>query len=282
MSKRSDLHYYPDGDILIIVDNTIFRAHKIILKMAAPTLLNHEQQGNEGNELPFINIPDISASVMDIALSIIYPRYFIMPTWENIDSLLSLASNYVINKIYVAGVTFLYHNFKKNPLDAFYLADKYKLSFLFEETSKLVLDHLPKYKEDPTFQKLPLEIQSALIARHMSYVHSLAELSVNHFLSTYHHTCNNPSFHNKQLNQEIESRVLSILDQPSNITPSKVWTIMLSHININVSDGTDCNSYFMSDHLTKKFNIMFGDFKYLEIDKDEENPKYYIYISRNK
>ncbi|GES79344.1 BTB/POZ domain-containing protein [Rhizophagus clarus] len=163
---------------------------------------------------------------------------------------------------------------------AFYLAEKYKLSFLFEETSKLVLDQLPKYKEDSAFQKLPLEIQSALIARHMSYVHSVAELSVNHFLSTYRHTCNNPAFHNKELNQEIESRVSTILDQPNNIKPSKVWSIILSHIT--VTDGIDCNDYFMREHLAKKFTAMFGDFKCLDIDKDEENPKCYIYISRNK
>jgi hypothetical protein len=277
MSKRSDLHYYPDGDILIIADKTIFRIHKNILKMAAPTLLNQEQQGNE---LPFINIPDVSSSVMDIAFSIIYPRYFVMPTWMNIDSLLFLATNYSINKIYVAGVTFLDQNFKKNPMYAFYLADKYKLSFLFEETSKLVLDQLPKYKEESIFQKLPLEIQSALIARHMSFVHSLAELSVKRFLSTYQHTCNNPAFHNKELNQEIESRISTIVDQPNHIPPSKVYRIMLSYIT--VTDGIDCNNYFMREHITDKFNAIFGDFKCLDIDKDEENPKHYIYISRNK
>src|SRR5438046_10698388 len=114
MDKKSDLHYYPDGDILIIADNTSFRVHRNILKMASPNLLIKQEQ--QENDLASINIPNVSASIMDIALSIIYPRYFVMPTWTNVDELLCLASDYSINKIYVAGVTFLDQNFNKNPM----------------------------------------------------------------------------------------------------------------------------------------------------------------------
>ncbi|RIA86334.1 hypothetical protein C1645_779902 [Glomus cerebriforme] len=276
MSKKSVLHYYNDGDLLIFADNTSFRVHKSILKLAAPKLLQKQEQEND---LSSINVPDVSASIMDIALSIIYPRYFVMPTWANVDALLSLASIYTINKVYVAGVTFLDLNFKKNPMYTFYLADKYKLSFLFEETSKLVLDRFPKYKEETAFKRLPLEVQSELIARHMNYIHSFANLSVNHFISTYQHKCSNVALHNKELNQEFEFRALSLVDQP-NKSPSTVWSMM--HAPVNVTDGISCNNQFMSEHLPKMLKDIFGNFKCLDVDKDEENPKHYIYISRKK
>jgi hypothetical protein len=278
MDKKSQLHYYQDGDILIYAEDTYFCVHKIILSMASPTLLSIIEQRE--NALPLINLPDISASTIEIALSIIYPRYFLMPTWNNVDALLQLASDYVINKIYVACVAFLDQNYKQNPMYTFYLADKYQFSYLFQETSKLVLDKFPEYQEETAFKRLPMATQLELEKRYLNFSHSFARLSIKHFISTYKHICGNSAFHNKELNQEIEPRVLTIID-PSFKSPSSVWNIMHAHINAT-DDRIECNDYFMNNHLPTKFKEIFGSFKCLDVDKNEKNPNHYIYLKMKK
>ncbi|CAI2169415.1 18738_t:CDS:1 [Funneliformis geosporum] len=252
--KNSDIHYHLNGDILIFAKDTCFCVHKIILEMASPALLDKLE---EGYDLPTINLPDENSSTIDIALSIIYPRHFIMPIWSNVEALLHFADKYTICKVYVAGIAFLDQNFKQKPEYALYLANKYQLSFLFTETSKLILDQFPTYEYAPALKRLPREVYSMLETRYLKYMHDFARLSIHFFLSTYKHRCGKVALHNKELTQEIEKRILIIVEKPIK-PPSTVWDIM--HEHINVADNIECHKGFMK-HLDERFKSIFGKFE---------------------
>ncbi|CAG8811857.1 24462_t:CDS:2 [Dentiscutata erythropus] len=127
MSTKSTVHYYDDGDILIVVQDTTFRIHRNLIVLASKI---HRYQ--------FSKI-------------FLYPHKFIAISWANISNFLQLADKYEINSVIEASKLFLETNFREQPSLAFVLADRFRFPYVYKESSKLVFDILPTFHQSQYF-----------------------------------------------------------------------------------------------------------------------------------
>ncbi|RIA84431.1 BTB/POZ domain-containing protein [Glomus cerebriforme] len=169
---ESKSHYYPDGDIIIIVNSTIFKVHKIILKLTS-TVFNDmftDIKPDNDQNIPKITLENESDSAFEDLLSFIYPTNYFVIDWTNIIEIFRISDKFMINFCFDAAENFLENNFSKDPVLALYLSEKYELKELFKKASKLVLDNFYIHRESPDFIKLNIKTRLALIEKHHDYL----------------------------------------------------------------------------------------------------------------
>ncbi|CAG8618394.1 6045_t:CDS:2 [Ambispora gerdemannii] len=141
-NQNHQIHYYEDGDIEIIIDNTLFRIHKPYLhnplsdEYAENFAIQQEQQIN----CLQIPLPNESADDFAILLSFLYPHIYFQISWENVGILLRLADKYFIPTVTKWCFKFIEENFQHRPLTSLVFADEYLSESIYRESSKLIID----------------------------------------------------------------------------------------------------------------------------------------------
>ncbi|RIA92082.1 hypothetical protein C1645_765903 [Glomus cerebriforme] len=282
--KNNQLHYYIDGDVLFIVEDSTFRVHKNIIGLASKMFYDMfacatpTYSTKDDNDIPEVLLEGESSKTFENILSYIYPNTFIMIDWNNVAEFLRFSEKYIIDMILLSAKTFLEKEFRKNPLYSLFLADRYHFKSLFKESSKLVLDNFPEYKREKIFSQLSLCTRNALTKKYTSYTDSLAKLANVDFISGYLHCdeCNNSSEHDLKINQEFieRSKKVQILPLPLPPTqPSNTRDILFGSIGYRT-----CDNQFMTFQLPRKFKKHFGVFEPLECKKHKKDPCFYPYI----
>ncbi|CAG8511665.1 1488_t:CDS:1 [Cetraspora pellucida] len=282
VTKRSKLHYYSDGDIILIVDKTIFLLHKTIIGLASKVFQDMFSCASTfTSEIPEITLEDVSPIIFEELISYIYPDTYISINWNNVSEFLRIADKYIMESILMAAKAFLEREFRKNPLPALRMAERYEFKELYKESSKLILEKFPDYKRSQTFNQLSVETRNALISKYDEYTNALSKLSKIDFTSGFLHCneCKSPSEHDKKINEKFDRRVrqLQILPLPVPPTqPSITRKILFEAFGNNM-----CDKQFMDFQLPRKFKKHFGCFEPLDCKKhkkDKKDQKYYLFI----
>ncbi|GBB85620.1 hypothetical protein RclHR1_01210028 [Rhizophagus clarus] len=173
MSQRNSVHYYEDGDLLIIVQDTIFRLHKIVLSISSKVfkdMFTYAKPSSYDN-LPTVNLDENSIKPFEDLVSFIYHDKNFKITWKCVEEISRLGDKYEVDIVLKAVETFLELHFVENPLFSIILADQYRFKKVYKETSKLILDDLPNYKSknEELFQKLSTNTRSLLLEKYLDY-----------------------------------------------------------------------------------------------------------------
>ncbi|CAG8636880.1 10882_t:CDS:1 [Funneliformis mosseae] len=281
--QNSKLHYYSDGDILFIVESTIFRIHKNIIGLASKMFYDMFTCAVPNSPSDEENIPEIvlegeQSKTFEDLLSYIYPNTYIMIDWNNVGEFLRFSEKYIIDSVLTSAKMFLEREFRRNPLYSLLLADIYNFRSLYKESSKLVLDKFPEYKRKGTFSQLSSYTRDSLTNKYNSYTNSLTKLANIEFTSGYLHCdeCNKPTDHDLRINQEFieRSRQVQVLPLPLPPTPPSITRRIL----FNSLGYRTCDNQFMTFQLPRKFKKHFGVFEPLECKKHKKDPDFYPYI----
>ncbi|RHZ80539.1 hypothetical protein Glove_134g57 [Diversispora epigaea] len=290
MTQNSRIHYYSDGDILIIVNDTRFRLHRNIMGLASKIFQDMfncatpSPQNDYNNNGIYDKIPEVTlegestALTFEDVISFIYPNTFIPIGWNNVSEFLRIADKYMMDSVLSASKTFLEREFRKKPLYALYLADRYLFREIYKESTKLVFEKFPDYKRLSLFQELSIITRSKLINQYTKYTNALQKLSKIDFTSGYLHCteCSSNLNHNNEINEKFSERVrqVQVLPLPLPLPPpSLTRKIFFQSIGNNI-----CDSQFMVHQLSRKFNKHFGKFEPLECKKYYKDAKFYLFI----
>ncbi|CAG8645802.1 12143_t:CDS:1 [Acaulospora morrowiae] len=283
MSKKNLLHYYPDGDILIIVEDTMFCLHRNIMALASKFFQDmftcaSASSDDNGSNLTGLTLEGESALTFENVLSHIYPNTYLPIDWKNVTEILRLADKYIMDSVVSAAKTFLEREFRKEPLCALYLADRYLFKDIYKEASKLVLETFPDYKIKSTFRELSIQTRNALTNRYLEYTDALGKLNKVDFTSGYLHCteCLNSINHNREINEKLVNKVrqIQVLPLPlPPISPSTTQKILFQSIG-----STTCDNQFMIHQLSRKLQKHFGTFEPLECKKHKKEHKFYLFI----
>ncbi|CAG8837970.1 24581_t:CDS:1 [Gigaspora margarita] len=281
VTKRSKLHYYSDGDIIIIVGKTTFLLHKTIIGLASKVFQDMFSYASAStNEIPEIMLDDESPIIFEELMSYIYPNTHISINWNNVSEFLRIADKYIMESILMAAKAFLEREFRKNPLPALRMAEQHGFKELYKETSKLILEKFLEFKRSQTFNQLSVITRMSLTAKYDEYTKALSNLSKIDFTSGYLHCkeCKSTSEHDKEISEKFESRVrqVQILPLPLPPTPPSITRkILFEAIGNNL-----CDKQFMDFQLPRKFKKQFGSFEPLECKKNkkDQDKKYYLFI----
>src|ERR1051325_2321037 len=154
ITKHPTHYYKEDGDIILQAENTYFLVHKNFLSFASqffkdlfacatPSSNEYINVNNQSGEssIPIIEVTDEKSTSIEEMLSFIYPNAILEVDWNNVENLLRLADKFIIKKLTSSCNTFLQTvlqtGFTENVLTSFILADKYQLSTIYKESSKL-------------------------------------------------------------------------------------------------------------------------------------------------
>lgn len=283
MTQYSRIHNYPDGDILIIVNGTIFRLHKNIMALASKVFQDMfmcaTPSNNDTDKIPEVILEgETAALTFEDVLSFIYPNTYMPIGWNNIAEFLQIADKYMMDSVILASKTFLEREFRKKPLHALCLAERYRFREIFKESSKLVFEGFLDYQRSSVFEDLSKNTQSNLINRYMKYANALAKLNKIDFTSGYLHSmeCSSNVDHNKEINKKFSERVKQVQVLPLPLpptSPSNTRKILFQAIGNKI-----CDNQFMVHQLSRKFNNHFGKFEPLECKKYHKDARLYLYI----
>ncbi|CAG8570857.1 3336_t:CDS:1 [Dentiscutata erythropus] len=260
VTKLSKLHYYSDGDIIIIVGKTKFLLHKTIIGLASKVFQDMFSCASPfTNEIPEITLEDESPIIFEELISYIYPDTYVCINWNNVSEFLRIADKYIMESILMASKAFLEREFRKNPLPTLRMAEQHGFKEIYKESSKLILERFPEFKRSQTFNQLSVATRTALTTKYDEYTNALSKLSKIEFTTGYSHCkeCKSESDHNKEISEKFESRVrqVQILPLPLPPTqPSITRKILFEAIGNNM-----CDKRFMDSQLPRKFKKTFWE-----------------------
>ncbi|CAI2176052.1 17888_t:CDS:1 [Funneliformis geosporum] len=279
MSKiKSKIHYYPDGDLIIIVDLRVFCVHKTVLSLASTVfkdmISNASPTPIDDQLIIEITINDESAKDFEEVLSFIYPSVYITINWDNLVEMFRLSDKFKMQVIFMSAKTFAMEKLQENPLLFLSLSEKYRLKKLFKEASKLIIDDFIEYKEEPSFQKLSNETILALYKKHHEYVLNLHHLDVEDLKRDYTPTikCNCVTDETDKLFKRLKK--IKRFETP---TPSKTYKILCT-ISDQESKGFSCIINFFNVHLPNRFKEIFGKVESLDSERSNDNANRYLFI----
>ncbi|RIA87566.1 BTB/POZ domain-containing protein [Glomus cerebriforme] len=291
MSQKSSLHYYEDGDIILIVQDTVFCLHRNYLSMASKVFRDMfscaTSYTNELHELPRINITDTSSLAFENFLSFIYPQKFVSITWDNIEEFCQIGDKYEFNSVLEAAEKFLNPHFHENPLLSLVLSDRYHFKLIFKESSKLVLNELQEYRQNSRFLLLSYKTRSALFERYLDFTISISTIhSLKCHKNFKHHSSCHYTKHEQEIDQWYETffEKYHLFNNNTISLPSKSMDIILKCLlefwndYINGIWPSECDYRFFNDYLAEQFVGHFGDFEPLNHEKSKKDPDHYMFI----
>jgi len=279
MSKRSTVHYYEDGDILVTVNDTIFRIHRNFLAMASRVfedMFACTTSFEVNSDISCITLTDTSAAVFENLLTFIYPKKYVRISWQNVASFLEIGDKYEIIVVIGASEEFLEFHFAENPLLAFSLADQYGFKYVYKESSKLVLDDLPKFKPLQDFQNLSYKAVSSLLSKHFDYILSIGKLSELDVEQDYRHSCSHCVTHGYIIQNNFTEKKKSVQSFPI-ISPSKLYEIFFK-FEVCENHFDECQKSFLKNFFPRVFSFHFGKFEPLYSEKDKPDAEKYLYL----
>ncbi|CAG8511769.1 11785_t:CDS:1 [Acaulospora morrowiae] len=188
LPRKSETHFYSDGDVELVAEKITFRVHRNILELssqffkemfmsAKPSAEDLVVISSTGKTIPRIDLRDDSAQDFEKLLSFLYPNTFYEIGWDNVSSLLRLADKYIVESLTSACVAFLKRSYQEEPLQALKLAEFYHISSVYKESSKLVLDNFEQlFYEPKNLQGLSRTTQKKLKLQRQQYVEGLNKL----------------------------------------------------------------------------------------------------------
>ncbi|PKY45504.1 hypothetical protein RhiirA4_401320 [Rhizophagus irregularis] len=292
MTQKSSLHYYEDGDILVIVQNVTFRLHKNILSIASKVFQDMFKCAVASREdLPTISLTDTSSTIFENLLSYLYPHKFIPITWENIIEFCELADKYEISMVLEAADNFLKTYFQEKPLISLVLADRYRFKYIYKEASKLILDNLLVYKKEPDFKIISSNTRCALVEKYLDFTLAISSFQGLKHQYDYQHACEKePHLYtvclNKQKTTMLYEEFFNGIHLDPTKSPSTNLNIFLEYCRRFKKKNeqlNQCGIYFIQNYLIGKVvkYLFSGDDKAvdtLESEKDKEDRKYYLLI----
>ncbi|CAI2175048.1 19565_t:CDS:1 [Funneliformis geosporum] len=282
MSKRNTLHYYEDGDILVTVNDTLFRLHRSFLAMASRVfedMFACSVPSSNNENISCITLTNISSTVFENLLTFIYPRKYVRISWENIDSLLEIGDKYEITVVIEAAEEFLEIHFAENPLLAFSLADQYGFKYVYKESSKLVLNNLAEFNASQDFQKLSCKAAASLLSKHLDYILAIGNLSGLDVEQDYKHGCSHSITHGCVIHNNFVDKKRSVQSFPV-IPPSKLYEILFKFDECD-RKIEDCQRRFLKSFFPIVFSSHFGVFEPLETEKGKSNVEKYLFLELN-
>ncbi|CAG8518351.1 32943_t:CDS:1 [Gigaspora margarita] len=186
--RHSQIHFYKDGDIELLVEKIIFRVHKNILTLssqffngmyqsATPSIEDLTAISNTGFSIPRVELRGDAAPDVEKLLSFLYPNTYFEISWGDVANLLRLADKYIVETLTTACVAFLKRSYQEEPLQALKLAEAYQISSVYKESSKLVLDDFEKFFYEPrNLEGLSRSTQKKLKVQRQQYVEGLNKL----------------------------------------------------------------------------------------------------------
>ncbi|CAG8445488.1 307_t:CDS:1 [Acaulospora morrowiae] len=270
MSNKSQLHYYEDGDILVVVQDTIFRLHKNILSLSSKVFADMFSCVNQSSTthsdsdkpIPSVSLTDSSASKFSDLVSFLYPQKFFPVTWSNVSEFLVLADKYEIESVFDASKNFLEEKFQENPSLTFVLADKFRFPELYKESSKLIFDIFPAFQATSLFRELTPATSLALMNRYFSYVTAIGSLKDFEERLIYE---SDRQGHIRLVRQGFLDNLANVQVHPI-LPPSEFYRKLYT--------GSAKN--FIEQHLPKEFIIHCGTFESLK--HKDKNGDHYLFI----
>ncbi|CAG8493807.1 12881_t:CDS:2 [Acaulospora colombiana] len=167
---------------------------------------------NNDDNMTELTLEGESELTFENVMSYIYPNTYVSINWNNIAEFLRVADKFIMDSLVSAAKTFLEQEFRKEPLEALYLADKYAFKEIYKEASKLVLEKLPDYKTRSSFQELSIQTRAALNERYVRYTNALGKLNKVDFTSGYLHCteCLNSMKHNREIKEKFVNKVRQV------------------------------------------------------------------------
>ncbi|RIA90743.1 hypothetical protein C1645_769231 [Glomus cerebriforme] len=275
MSQRSSVHYYEDGDILISIQNTVFRLHKIILSIASKIFQDIfvYAKPSSSDNLPDIKLDEISVGPFESLISFIYHDKNFKITWDCVEDLSRLGDKYEVDIVLRAVETFLESHFVEDPLFSLKLADQYRFKNVYKETSKLILDDLPNYKSknEELFKRLSTTTRFLLVEKYLDYHLLWSELisqSYKNLSSCLHNTC--------FVNYVNNNCYISIdLSQPQSTSFHCFKDFIKGFIQ---NKSIPCRVHYK---IMMELCKLFQKFERLERDKSIDNANSYSFIEMN-
>ncbi|PKK76153.1 hypothetical protein RhiirC2_734967 [Rhizophagus irregularis] len=254
-TQQSTVHYYEDGDILVTVQHTVFRLHQNFLAMASRVFedmfayaTKSDINNDNNNNVSCLTLTDTSAAAFENLLTFLYPRKYIRINWENVASFLEIGDKYEIVVVIGASEEFLQCHYMENPLIAFALADQYDFKFVYKESSKLVLNNLPRFKTSPDFHKLSYRA----------------------------HNCSYSVTHGEYIQRIFAERIKSVQGFPV-VSPTNLYEIFFK-FEEDDDRFDNCQKRFLKTYLPGIFSSHFGNFEPLNNDKNKHNVEHYPYL----
>ncbi|CAG8440973.1 8894_t:CDS:1 [Acaulospora morrowiae] len=276
MSKNSSLHYYDDGDIIIVIKDVSICAHKRYLSMASKIFSDMCSCATAINgQLPIIYLDEESAITFEELLSFLYPSQYVRITWNNIEPFLQLADKYEINIVTHASEDFLEHHYEDFPLKSLIIADFFKFNKVYKESSKLVLNRLLDYRKHEDFKRLSFRTVAALQSRYLDYITAIGNLGNFKPLEGFTHDllCNRHS------HEEDFTHALDGLIKKTKVCPAPApSTTFKSFLSPGFSMGPRTCSKSFIEIYKMKFKAFFGPMEPLENEKRKADASYYIFI----
>ncbi|CAG8757346.1 4511_t:CDS:1, partial [Racocetra fulgida] len=128
-----------------------------------------------------------------------------------------------MESILMAAKAFLEREFRKNPLPALRMAERYGFKELYKESSKLILERFQEYKRSQTFNQLSVTTRTALTTKYDEYTNALSKLSKVYFTTGYQHCkqCKSASEHDKEISEKFDRRVRQLQILPLPLPPTQ-------------------------------------------------------------
>lgn len=183
-------YYFDDGDVAVIVEQTVFRVHSVILKLASgffKARLSGSWQSpvennantatmvatsavaaaatdlgeNPANALPTlqecphqIRLDDENPDDIALLLSVIYPNPRGVVSWESVAALMRLSDKYLVDVVSRDIRRFLETRWSENVFQSILLADRFLIADVYRKASTHIVDDLHRYAEEAGFREL--------------------------------------------------------------------------------------------------------------------------------
>src|SRR2546421_1960528 len=100
LTQQSTVHYYEDGDILVTVQQTVFRIHRNFLAMASKVFEDmfacSTSSDVSNDNISCITLTDTSSTVFENLLTFLYPKNYVRVSWNNVVPFLEIGDKYEI------------------------------------------------------------------------------------------------------------------------------------------------------------------------------------------
>jgi len=169
------IHNYPDGNILIDVEDITFKVHSTILTLsskqfAAMINRNLKETIDDPKIIAHFELKDNVAKHFEDLLSVLYPHTSLVITWENIEYIGSIAHQYQIVAVISRLQEFLDPRWHTKPLYTLVLAEQLNLANEYREASRVVIDELLTVQTDPLFERLGDATKLKLFRRYTQFI----------------------------------------------------------------------------------------------------------------
>ncbi|CAG8544822.1 13979_t:CDS:1 [Ambispora leptoticha] len=261
--ENSKVHYFEDGNILLIAESTIFKVHRGILAHSSVVFNDMFKIATEDDaRTPEITLAE-SASELELLLSFMYPPK-VRINWQIIQKLLQLADKYIIESIPNDVKNFLELRFHEKPIVSLIVAEKHSFSQIYKKSFMLVLDELLESINVPNFIDLSKETIIKLQKCWFIYIQGLGQLNDLYsmtFIPRRQHTCGERKAHNSKINDKIEEKLQKIHVFPPP-RPSEVLEDLLDLHSLSLGYSDD---HIISAYLDRNIEKCLGKFERLDL-----------------